>query len=195
MSTAVQIADLTRGFNQLNGRSKLGLMVGAALLVAIAVGSWLWSANPEYKLLYSNVSDRDGGAIVTALNQANIPYRVAEGGNAILVPARVVHDTRLRLASQGLPRGGVVGFELMENQKLGATQFQEQVNYQRALEGELARSIQTLSAVSSARVHLSIPKPSVFLRDQQKPGASVIVNLHAGRTLERAQVAGITHLI
>jgi flagellar M-ring protein FliF len=195
MASALPLGDLARGFNLLSGRNKVGLMMGLAMLVAIGVGSWLWSMNPEYRLLYSNVSDRDGGAIVAALNQANVPYKVAEGGNSILVPARMVHDTRLRLASQGLPRGGVVGFELMENQKLGATQFQEQVNYQRALEGELARSIQTLSAVASARVHLAIPKPSVFLREQQKPSASVIVNLHAGRSLERAQIAGIAHLV
>jgi flagellar M-ring protein FliF len=195
MASAVQLADLARGFNQLGARHKLGLMVALAALVAIGAGSWLWSANPEYRLLYSNISDRDGGAIVAALNQSNVPYRVAEGGNAILVPARLVHDTRLRLASQGLPRGGVVGFELMESQKLGATQFQEQVNYQRALEGELARSIQTLSAVAAARVHLAIPKASVFLREQQKPSASVVVTLHAGRALERSQVAGIAHLV
>jgi flagellar M-ring protein FliF len=125
----------------------------------------------------------------------NIPYKMSEGGGAILVPEKQVHDTRLRLASQGLPKGSIVGFELMENQKLGATQFQEQINYQRGLEGELARSIQSLSAVAAARVHLAIPKSSVFLRDQQKPSASVIVTLHSGRTLDRAQVAGITHLV
>jgi flagellar M-ring protein FliF len=195
MASAVQLADLAQGFNQLQLRNKVGFMVAVAMLVAVGVGSWLWSSAPDYKLLYANVSDRDGGAIIAALAQANVPYKVAEGGNAILVPARQVHDTRLRLASQGLPRGGVVGFELLENQKLGATQFQEQVNYQRALEGELARSIQTLSAVASARVHLAIPKPSVFLREQQKPSASVIVNLHVGRALDRSQVAGIAHLV
>ncbi|MBK8064503.1 MAG: flagellar M-ring protein FliF [Betaproteobacteria bacterium] len=146
-------------------------------------------------MLFSNVSDRDGGAVIAALNQMNVPYRMSDGGTAILVPEKQVHDTRLKLASQGLPKGSIVGFELMENQKLGATQFQEQVNYQRALEGELARSIQALSAVSAARVHLAIPKPSVFLRDQHKPSASVIVNLHPGKTLDRAQVAGITHLV
>jgi len=195
MASAVPLANIARGFSQLSGRNKLGTMFALALLAALAVGSWLWGSSPEYRVLYSNVGDRDGGAIVAALTQLNVPYKMSDGGGAILVPATQVHETRLRLASQGLPRGGVVGFELMENQKLGATQFQEQVNYQRALEGELARSIQTLAAVASARVHLAIPKPSVFLRDQQKPSASVIVNLNAGRTLERAQIAGIAHLI
>jgi flagellar M-ring protein FliF len=195
MATPVRLADIAGGFNQLQGRHKLGAMLAVAAAIALGVGAWLWSATPDYRVLYSNVSDRDGGAIVAALAQHKIPYKVSEGGGAILVPADQVHDVRLRLASQGLPRGGVVGFELMDGQKLGATQFQEQVNYQRALEGELARSIQTLSAVAGARVHLSIPKPSVFLREQQRPGASVLVNLHPGRQLERAQVAGIAHLV
>lgn len=195
MANAVDVTSLAQGFGQMPGRNKLGFMLGAALLVALAVGSWLWGTTPEYKVLYSNIADRDGGAVIAALNQMNVPYRMSEGGGAILVPEKQVHDTRLRLASQGLPKGSIIGFELMENQKLGATQFQEQINYQRGLEGELARSIQSLSAVASARVHLAIPKSSVFLRDQQKPSASVIVTLHSGRTLDRAQVAGITHLV
>src|SRR5262245_37162529 len=195
MAGNLRLAEVARGFSRLSGRDKLGMMVGVALLVAAVVGAGLWGTTPEYRVLYTGISDRDGGAVVTALDQMGVPYRFSEGGGAILAPARQVHDARLRLASQGLPRGGTVGFELMENQKLGATQFQEQVNYQRALEGELSRSIQTLSAVSAARVHLAIPKPSVFLREQQKPSASVIVTLGAGRTLDRAQVAGIAHLV
>ncbi len=179
----------------LPGRHKLSALFGTAALVAVLAASWMWATTPEYRVLYSNVSDRDGGAIVAALGQMNVPYRFTEGGGAILVPAGQVHDARLRLASQGLPRGSVVGFEVMETQKLGVTQFQEQINYQRALEGELARSIQSLAAVRAARVHLAIPKPSVFLRDQQKPTASVLLSLHAGRSLERRQVAGIIHLV
>jgi len=106
-----------------------------------------------------------------------------------------VHETRLRLASQGLPKGSVVGYELVDNQKFGATQFQEQMNFQRGLEGELARSIQSLAAVQSARVHLALPKQSVFLRDAQQPTASVLVTLHQGRTLDQGQVSGIAHLV
>jgi flagellar M-ring protein FliF len=140
------------------------------------------------------VGDKDGGAIVAALTQMNIPYQL-EGGSTILVPANKVHDARFKLAAQGLPKGGIVGLELMESQKLGTTQFQEQVNFQRGLEGELARSIQTISAVQSARVHLAIPKPSVFLRDEQKPTASIMVQLYGGRALDAAQIAGIRHLV
>ncbi|MEP7205430.1 MAG: flagellar basal-body MS-ring/collar protein FliF [Casimicrobiaceae bacterium] len=176
-------------------RQMLVLMIGLAAAVAVGVGVWMWSSTPDYRVLYSNLSDRDGGAVVAALSQQNVPYKVAEGGGAILVPAAQVHDVRLRLASQGLPKGGNVGFELVDNQKFGATQFQEQINYQRGLEGELARTIQTLSAVASARVHLAIPKPSVFVREQQQPTASVVLALHPGRELDRGQVSGIVHLV
>ena len=182
-------------FARLPIRQKATLMVGAAAAIAIVVGSWLWSQQPDYRVLFGNLSDRDGGATIAALSQLNIPYKFADGGGAILVPADRVHETRLRLASQGLPKGGTVGFELVDNQKFGATQFQEQINYQRGLEGELARSIGALAAVASARVHLAIPKPSVFVRDNQLPTASVLLALHSGRTLDRAQVAGIVHLV
>jgi flagellar M-ring protein FliF len=124
-----------------------------------------------------------------------VKYKFSEGGTAILVPAEQVPDLRLKLASQGLPKGGNVGFELMENQKLGVSQFLEQVNYQRSLEGELARSIQSLGSVAGARVHLALPKPSVFVRDAQKPTASVLLTLQSGRALDPGQVSAIVHLV
>ncbi|MFN7087963.1 MAG: flagellar basal-body MS-ring/collar protein FliF, partial [Burkholderiales bacterium] len=166
-----------------------------ALAIAVLVGAWLWTKEPPYGVLFSNLSDQDGGQIVAALQQQNIPYKVSESGGAILVPVSQVHEARLKLASQGLPKGGLVGFELMENQKLGISQFAEQINYQRGLEGELARSIQALGAVRAARVHLAIPKQTAFLRDDLKPSASVLVSLQPGRTLEPAQIAGIVHLV
>ncbi|MES2534915.1 MAG: flagellar basal-body MS-ring/collar protein FliF [Pseudomonadota bacterium] len=177
------------------GARKIFLMLGVAGVIAIMAAILMWSQKPDYRVLFSNFSDRDGGAIVASLQQLNIPYKFAEGGGAILVPATDVHDARLKLASQGLPKGGSVGFELMENQKLGVSQFLEQVNFQRALEGELARSIQSIAAVQSARVHLALPKASVFVRDQQKPTASVLLNLHPGRTLDQQQVSAIVHLV
>ena len=176
-------------------RQKLGLMVSLAAVIALLAGAWMWGTAPDYRVLYANLSDRDGGSIIAALQQMNVPYKFAEGGGALLVPAGQVHEMRLRLASQGLPKGGQVGFELMESQKLGTSQFQEQVNYQRALEGELARSIQTLSSVQNARVHLAFAKPSVFVREQQKPSASVLLNLHPGRSLDPSQVNAIVHLV
>ncbi|MFZ6720272.1 flagellar basal-body MS-ring/collar protein FliF [Undibacterium sp. Ji49W] len=183
------------GLQQTPAIRNILLAVGAAITLAIMVGVWLWSQQPDYKVLFSNFNDRDGGAIVASLQQLNVPYKYSDGGNAILVPANQVHDARLKLAAQGLPKGGNVGFELMENQKLGISQFLEQVNFQRALEGELARSIQAVSAVQTARVHLAIPKSSVFIRDQQKPTASVLLNLYPSRVLDQQQVSAIIHLV
>lgn len=182
-------------FEQLSTQQKMGLAVGIAALIALIVGAWIWGQTPDYRVLYSNLSDRDGGAIIESLQQLNIPYKFAEGGGALMVPSNQVHEARLKLASQGLPKGGTVGFELMENQKFGITQFAEQVNYQRALEGELARSVQSIGSVAAARVHLAIPKPSVFVKEQQKPSASVVLTLHGGRLLDSAQVSAIIHLI
>ncbi|HWV04506.1 flagellar basal-body MS-ring/collar protein FliF, partial [Ralstonia sp.] len=174
---------------------RLLLMIGGAALVAVIAAAMLWSRAPDYRVLYSNVSDSDGGAIIAALQQMNVPYRFAEGGTAIMVPETSVHEARLKLASQGLPKGGQAGFELMENQKFGTSQFAEQVNYQRALEGELARTIQAMQEVQSARVHLAMTKPSVFVREQAKPSASVLLKLYPGRMLDRSQVQAIGHLV
>jgi len=183
--------DMTRSPN---GR-RVMLMIGAAAVIAVMIAIVLWSQKPDYRVLFSNFSDRDGGAIVASLQQANVPYKFAEGGSAILVPADRVHDLRLKLAAEGLPKGGNVGFELMENQKLGISQFLEQVNFQRALEGELAKSIQAVGSVQSARIHLAMPKQTVFVRDQQKPTASVLLNLYPGRSLDQQQVSAIVHLV
>ncbi len=175
-------------------RARALTLLSAALVAAIVSAAWLWSSSPSYSVLFSNLSDRDGGAVIAQLSQMNVPYRNADGGT-ILVPSDKVHEARLRLASQGLPKGSIVGFEILESQKFGLTQFQEQLNYQRGLEGELARSIQSLAPVASARVHLALPKNSGFLRERQLPTASVLLQLHPGKTLDRAQVAGIVHLV
>ena len=186
---------LGSALDRLNSRQKLSLIFAVAATVALFVGMWMWGQTPDYRVLYSNLSDRDGGAIISALQQQNIPYKFAEGGGALMIPGDKVHEVRLQLASQGLPKGGTVGFELMENQKFGTSQFLEQVNYQRALEGELSRSVQTMAAVQNARVHLAIPKPSVFVKEQQKPSASVVLALYPGRVLDPGQVNAIIHLI
>lgn len=176
-------------------RQILTLLAGVAALALIVTASLGWVREPDYKVLFANLSDRDGGSVVASLSQMNVPYRFADSGNAILVPSAMVHEARLKLASQGIPKGGTVGFELMETQRFGVTQFQERLNFQRGLEGELTRSIQSLSAVQAARVHLALPTQNGFLRAQQKPSASVLLSLHPGRSLDRAQVAGIVHLV
>lgn len=175
--------------------NKLLLLAGVAAVMAVMAVFWLWSQQPDYRVLFSNYSDKDGGSIVAALEKMNVPYKFSESGTAILVPAAQVHQARLKLASDGLPKGGNIGFEILENQKFGVSQFVEQVNFQRALEGELERSIQSIGAVEVARIHLAIPKASVFVRDQQKPTASVLLNLRAGRSLDAQQVGAVVHLV
>lgn len=179
----------------LDRAQRMRLGAGVALLVAAAVAAVVMGRQPDYRVLFSNLGDKDGGAVVAQLSQMNVPYKYSEGGGAILIPAERVHDVRLRLATQGLPKGSVAGFELMESSKFGMTQFQERLNFQRGLEGELTRSIQALSSVQSARVHLALPNQNGFFREQQKPSASVLVSLHPGRILDRAQLAGIVHLV
>lgn len=174
---------------------KLFLLAGIAAVIAVMVVFWLWSQQPDYRVLFSNFSDKDGGAIVAALDKMNVSYKLSDSGTAILVPASQVHQARLKLASEGLPKGGNIGFELLEKQKFGVSQFVEQVNFQRGLEGELERSIQAIDTVESAIIHLAIPKQSVFVRDQQKPTASVLLNVLPGRNLDANQVSAIVHLV
>jgi flagellar M-ring protein FliF len=182
-------------FAGLDAAQRLKLAAGAAVLVAIAIAAIVLGRQPDWRVLYANLGDKDGGAIVAQLSQMNIPYKYSEGGGAVMVPSDKVHDVRLRLASQGLPKGSVSGYELMEGNRFGMTQFQEKLTFQRGLEGELTRSIQAVSAVQSARVHLALPNQNGFFREQQKPSASVLVSLYPGRTLDRAQLAGIVHLV
>jgi flagellar M-ring protein FliF len=182
-------------FARLPPKNKIAILVGVPLLIAMLVSMLMWANTKSYRVLFSGLNDQDGGAIVEALTQMKVPYEFNTSGTAILVPSDKVYDTRLALASQGLPKGSVSGFEAMDNQKLGITQFQEQVNYQRALEGELVRSIQSISSVQSARVHLAIPKPSIFIREKQTPSASIVLNLFGSRTLSEPQINGIVHLV
>ena len=181
--------------NRLRANPRIPLIVAASTAIAIVVALILWAKTPNYSVLFSNVSSQDGGAIVTQLTQMNVPYRFADNGSAILVPDDKVYDLRLRLAQQGLPKGGAVGFELLDNEKFGISQFSEQINYQRALEGELARTIETLGPVKSARIHLAMPKPSLFVREQKSPSASVTLNLEPGRALDDGQIDAIVHMV
>lgn len=186
---------LSDRFAGMDRGQRLRLGLGVALFVAVAIIGLVMGRQAEWRVLYANLADKDGGAIVAQLTTMNVPYKHADGGGAILVPADKVHETRLRLASLGLPKGSVAGFEMMEANRFGMTQFQERLTFQRGLEGELTRSIQALSSVQSARVHLALPNQNGFFREQQKPSASVLISLNAGQTLDRAQLAGIVHLV
>ena len=181
-------------FNDLPPQNKLGLLGGFAVLIVLVISYMLWAQAPEYKVLFSNISDRDGGAVIESLQKLNIQFKTGEGGS-ISVPANQVYDARLKLAGLGLPRGGSTGFELMDGQHFGITQFQENVNYQRALEGELARTIQSISAVHAARIHLAIPKSTAFLAEDTKPSASVLLDLYTGKSLDKSQLGGIVNLV
>jgi len=180
----------------LDQAQKLRLGVGIVLFVVIGIVGLMMGRQAEWRVLYANLPDKDGGAVVAQLSQMNIPYQYAAGGGAILVPADKVYDTRLKLASQGLPKGAVTGFELMDTaNRFGMTQFQERLTFQRGLEGELTRTIQAMASVQSARVHLALPNQNGFFREQQKPSASVVVGMNGGHSLDRAQLAGIIHLV
>lgn len=188
------LAGLVDRFQALSANQKMAALAGVAAVIALIVTLSFSGRDLGYKVLFSNLAEKDGGAITAALQQANVPYKV-EAGGVVTVPADQVYDIRLKMAALGLPKGGTVGFELLDNQKFGLTQFAEQVNYQRAIEGELARSVEAIQAVDSARIHLAIPKATVFVRDQEKPTASVVLTLYPGRTIDPGQVAAIVHLV
>lgn len=188
-------AELKAAFERIRAYPRIIFAITAAASLSIVVALLLWARSPDYRLLYSNISDQDGGAVLAQLTQLQIPYRFEEHGGAILVPAERVYEARLRLAQQGLPKGGAVGFELLDQEKFGISQFNEQINFQRALEGELSRTIETLGPVNNARVHLAIPKPTLFVREQKQPSASVTLTLASGRSLEPNQVSAIAYLI
>ncbi len=175
---------------------QLLVMVGIAISVAIGVAVVLWSQTPSYSLLYGSLGEKGAQEVLDALQKAGIEYRVEAGSGAVMVPSRKLHEVRMKLASQGLPHGDGLGFELLQQDTgLGTSQLLTQARHHRALEGELARTIATLSAVESARVHLALPKQSVFVRKRVPPTASVVLQLHAGRSLERSQVDAIIHLV
>jgi len=182
--------------DQVPGLRQLLLLVGLAAAVALGVWVVLWSREDSYQVLFSNLADRDAVEIVQVLETAGVPYRYESGGGAVLVPSDQVHSARLQLASQDLPNSAGVGFEMLnESNGLSDSQFVETARFQRALEVELQRTVASISAVSAARVHLAVPRQTVFVRDRSPAGASVLVNLYPGRRLEPAQVSSIINLI
>ncbi|MGD8909329.1 MAG: flagellar basal-body MS-ring/collar protein FliF [Chromatiales bacterium] len=175
---------------------QIAVMVGIAASVALGVAIVLWSQTPSYVPLYGNLSQKDAMEIAQALQSAGIDYEVDQSNGIVMVSSSDLREARMKLAGQGLPQSGSVGFELMQ-QETGFTtsRLVETARYQRAIEGELARSIMTMASVESARVHLAAPKQSVFIRKRKFPSASVVVKLYPGRTLEKGQVEAITHLV
>ena len=189
---------LAARWQTLPARLQLGAVLGLAALVGVLVLMFTGARDADYRMLFPNLSDKDGGAVIERLTQLNVPYRFSDGGSTILVPAGRVHELRMKLASAGLPSGaagGNAGYELLDKNNFGQTQGQERMKMQRAIEGELTTTIQALDSVKAARVHLALPAQNGFFREQQKPSASVVLTLHPGRTLDRGQIAGIVRVV
>jgi len=174
-----------------------GLAVGIVLLASVATfGSLIyWNSTPDYQVLFSNLSQEDAGEMVAKLKEKKIPFELSPGGTSILVPKEKVYDVRLTLTAEGLPKGGGVGFEVFDRTSLGTTDFVQKLNYQRAMQGELARTIKQIKEVEQARVHIVTPKESLFVEEQKKSTASVFLKTRAGLSLSASQVEGIVHLV
>jgi flagellar M-ring protein FliF len=184
-----------RGLMEIPGIKQAGLLVGVAAAVAAAIWLVLWSQGQNYTVLYGQLSERESGQVMDALTAAGIEFKLNPSG-AVSVPEAKVQEARIRLASQGLPQSDSMGIEMIQKDSaLGTSSMMETARYQSVLETELARTIVKVQGVQSARVHLALPKASVFLRDAHKATASVMLQLYPGRRLEPGQVAAIVHLV
>ncbi len=180
-------------WNRLSMNHRVLLVLVVVGTVVAGVGTVRWARQATYTTLYSNLAPAEAGEIVDVLTGLDIPYQISAGGTALQVPEHQAQAVRLKLAAQGYPRDGVVGYEIFDKSNLGMTDFLQKVNFRRALEGEIAKSIMSLSEVSAARVHLVMPESRLFSRDQKQPTASVVLKLNG--SLSESQVAGIAHLV
>ena len=169
-----------------------GVVVGSIIAFALLI---MVANRTDYRPLFTNLTSEDAGEIVTKLKEQKVPYRIATDGKAILVPSDKVYDLRLTLASDGLPQGGGVGFEIFDRKNFGMTEFVQKLNYQRALQGELSRTIGQISGVEQARVHLAIPEKALFKEDEKPATASVVLKVKGQRQLRDSDVQGIVHLV
>lgn len=189
------LTEKLRQFPMLQRFALLGLP--AIVLAALGVATFLWSSEEkeQHQVLYSQLNMQDAGAVVTKLKEMKVPYTLKGDGTTVMVPAAVVYDTRLRLAMEGIPQGGGVGYEVFDQRTLGMTDFMQKLNYRRALQGELARTIAHVAGVHNTRVHLVIPEKALFREQQEKTTASVVLTLVPGRRLAQEQIRGITQLV
>jgi flagellar M-ring protein FliF len=189
------LAPITERWQALSGGLRSLITVGAVGAVLVIGGMWVMNnVFVDYQVLFGNLSAEDASAVIDALRTAKVPYTVGKNGE-VLVPEPRVHEWRLRLASQGVPSGGAVGFEIFDKNQFGLTDFSQRLNFQRALQGELARTIGQLKEVQLARVHLALPAPRVFSAQDKPPSASVVLRLRPGAALRPDQVRGIVHLV
>jgi flagellar M-ring protein FliF len=192
-----QLRELPARFQGLPAGVRVALLAGIAVAIALAVGVGVMArgGGSDYQYVFTNLTQEDAGEASTQLKAAQIPFRMEANGTALAVPADKVYEARILLASSGLPRGGGVGFELFDRGDLGVSEFTQKVNYKRAIEGELARTIGRLSGVRSARVTVSLTEKGLYREEDRKPSASVVVLLQPGRTLDDRELAGIRHLV
>jgi flagellar M-ring protein FliF len=182
-------------YNSYSKSARTGLLIGAALVLLGLIATLWWLFTPSYQLLFGNLHETDAAEVTKSLTEWKIPYRFTDGGTGIEVPEDQVYDTRMKLVSAGVPSGGHVGFELFDHSDFGVTEFAQRVNYQRALQGELERSVAALPGVESVRVHLTIRRPGLFVGQDDSSKASVAVTMTPGEILTPAQVAGIRNLV
>ena len=187
------MANLVDTIKNLPAKNLLVLIIAVGMAVAGVVFFMSWIQQADYQVLFTNLAESDAGGIVQKLKELKVPYKLEAG--SIMVPADKVYDLRLQLAAQGLPHGGGVGFELFDKADFGSTDFVQKLNYRRALQGELSRTIMSLAEVEQCRIHLAIPEKSLFVQEGNNPSASVLVKLRAGRTLSSGQIQGIVHLV
>ncbi len=174
----------------------IGAILGIVVTVLVSIGIYTWGTSPNYSSLYTGLEPGDASEVVAALQAAGIPYELAAASGSVMVESGRVHEARLKLAAQGLPKGTAIGVEMLqEEQSFGTSQFVESARYHHAMETELARTISTMRNVKSARVHLAIPKHSVFVRKREMPSASVALSLYGGRNIEQGQVNAIVHMV
>jgi flagellar M-ring protein FliF len=189
-------SDLVDGFNNLNILRQAGLMVALAASVAIGFAVVLWTIGEDYRPLYAGLDRLDSSEVIEVLEMNNIQFKVDTRSGTLLVAADEIHNARMKLSALGLPGDASHGFEMLDKeQPLGTSQFMETARYRRSLEGELARTITSMNTVRSARIHLAIPKASVFVRDAREPRASVFLELYPGRTIKADQVRAIANLV
>jgi flagellar M-ring protein FliF len=181
--------------SNLSRRARLGFVLGVLAIVGLGGAVAWWAAHPDYGVLFRDLKEADAAEITAALGQMQVPYHIADGGHSILVPENAVYDTRMKLVSQGVPKGGSVGFELFKDSDYGVTEFAQRVNFQRALQGELERTIDAMDEVSSSRVHLTIRREDMFAHDGDASKASVTIAIKPGKHLEARQVVGIQRLL
>ncbi|MGG6463293.1 flagellar basal-body MS-ring/collar protein FliF [Solilutibacter silvestris] len=170
-------------------------LAGLLAIVVVAAGLLWWTFRSNEQLLFGNLRERDAAEITQALTEWKVPYTITDGGSAIRVSADKVYDTRMKLVAAGIPKGGHAGFELFDHSDFGVTEFAQRVNYQRALQGEIERTIASMPGVQDARVHLTIRRPGMFSTDQESSKASVALNIAPGITLSQSQIEGIRSLV